>query len=242
MTTESKKRADERNKREQSSVNPPPAPLHPLDISVPPPPVDEDEQLEWDTALLILIPLRLGLNNFNENYREILARTFWLPQSVGVLGGRPRAARWFFGAYADGTSVLGLDPHTVQTAPQRTSDYDEAEAAKDKDGTYTAIDLSVDYMQSVHTSYPEVYPINRMDPSIALGFYCRDKKEFAEFELAVKQLKMNSSCPDLFTIVDKTPNYSTAAVGSMMDGDLDLGEDMPDDDGGDFDDDEYVLL
>mmetsp|Transcript_43860 Transcript_43860/g.105824 ORF Transcript_43860/g.105824 Transcript_43860/m.105824 type:complete len:499 (-) Transcript_43860:1196-2692(-) len=241
MTTESKKRAEERKKKEQSSVETP-TPLHPLDISVPAPPVDEDEQLEWDTALLILIPLRLGLNNFNETYREIFARSFWLPQSVGVLGGRPRAARWFFGAYADGTSVLGLDPHTVQTAPQRTSDYDEVEAANDKEGTYTAIDLSDDYMQSVHTSYPEVYPINRMDPSIALGFYCRDKKEFAEFELAVKQLKMNSSCPDLFTIVDKTPNYSSAGAEGMMDGDLDLGDDMPDDDGGDFDDDDYVLL
>lgn len=242
MTKESKKRAEERKKKQQSSVESP-APLHPLDMSVPQPPIDDDEQLEWDTALLMLIPLRLGLNNFNETYRDIFARTFWLPQSVGVLGGRPRGARWFFGAYADGTSVLGLDPHTVQTAPQRNAEYDEVKAANDKEGTYTGIDLSDDYMLSVHTSYPEVYPINRMDPSIALGFYCRNKKEFAEFEIALKQLKLNSSCPDLFMIVDKTPNYSSeAAVGNMMDGELDLEDDIPNS-GGDFDDDDdYVLL
>jgi len=54
------------------------------------------ERLEWDTGLLLLIPLRLGLQTgITEEYAKSLAYIFSLPQSVGVLGGRPRGARWY---------------------------------------------------------------------------------------------------------------------------------------------------
>jgi Peptidase family C54 len=51
-------------------------------------------QLEWDTGLLLLIPLRLGLNGINEDYIKSIAYSFSIPYSVGALGGRPRGARW----------------------------------------------------------------------------------------------------------------------------------------------------
>merc|ERR1712176_635149 len=48
-------------------------------------------QSEWDSSVLILIPLRLGLESFNEStYGTALAHTFSLPQSVGFVGGYPR--------------------------------------------------------------------------------------------------------------------------------------------------------
>ena len=99
--------AKKKNKQSEQEVV---EPLHPLDPVIP----ELDElnlgELEWDTSLLLLIPLRLGLDALNEEYVQSVAQTFSLPQSVGALGGRPRGARWFYGAYADGSKVLGKLP------------------------------------------------------------------------------------------------------------------------------------
>ena len=239
MTKDSKLRAEKREQDKESTNSS--TPLHPLDPSIPAPSLNEDENLEWDTALLLLVPLRLGLDKFNEDYSEVLARSFWLPQSVGILGGRPRGARWFFGAYADGTKVLGLDPHTIQSAPQRKELLGPAgDDTKEKNNT--VVDLSDEYMESVHTPYVDIFPISRMDPSIVLGFYCRDKKDFVELETALKLLKVNSSSPDLFTFADHAPDYAlSSAVNKMMLSDMDdMNGDAEAAD--DSDDDEYVLL
>ncbi len=82
-------------------------PLHPLDPAIPETPELDLKELEWDTSLLLLIPHRLGRDYVEEKYVKSVAQIFSLPQSVGILGGRPRGARWFYGAYADGSKVLG---------------------------------------------------------------------------------------------------------------------------------------
>jgi len=82
-------------------------PLHPLDPAIQEQPELDLADLEWDTSLLLLIPHRLGRDTLNEKYVTSIAQIFSLPQSVGILGGRPRGARWFYGAYADGSKVLG---------------------------------------------------------------------------------------------------------------------------------------
>jgi cysteine protease ATG4 len=228
MTQDSKQRAEERQRESEQATA---APLHPLDPSIPAPFSQEAEDLEWDTSLLLLVPLRLGLEKFNEDYADSVARSFWLPQSVGILGGRPRGARWFYGAYADGSKVLGLDPHTVQSAPQRRQQQQQQQS----------VDLSDDYMQSVHTTYPEVFPLTRMDPSLAIGFYCRDKKEFAALEASLQELKKQSSAPDLFTFADHSPDYLSSAMNEMMMlGSSELTEEG--DHAEESDEDEYVLL
>eukprot|EP00934_Nitzschia_sp_Nitz4_P004724 Nitzschia sp. Nitz4//scaffold19_size178191//2246//3799//NITZ4_001950-RA/size178191-processed-gene-0.43-mRNA-1//-1//CDS//3329540598//4714//frame0 len=223
MTRDSKKRAEERKRQKEECL---PSPLHPLDPAAASSPEVSMDSLEWDTSLLLLIPLRIGLDRFNEKYVQSVARSFWLPQSVGILGGRPRGARWFYGAYADGSKVLGLDPHTVQAAPKRNG--------------LKKVQLCDQYLESVHTNYPEVYDLKRMDPSFAVGFYCRDRRDFASLEASLEQLKMSPNHPDLFTIADKAPDYSSSALDDM------LGSSNFDDDGAaersDDDEDEYVLL
>ena len=94
-------------------------PLHPLDpvTNVPEESGPDLKNLEWDTSLLLLIPHRLGKDYFNEKYIKSVAHVFSLPQSVGILGGRPRGARWFYGAYADGSKVLGK----CDRSPRRVS-------------------------------------------------------------------------------------------------------------------------
>lgn len=222
MTRDSKKRAEERKQQTEAAL---PSPLHPLDPSAASSTSVNLQSLEWDTSMLLLVPLRLGLDKFNEDYVDSLARSFWLPQSVGILGGRPRGARWFYGAYADGSKVLGLDPHTVQAAPKRNG--------------LQKVQMSDDYLQSVHTGYPDVYQLSRMDPSLAIGFYCRDKKDFLALEMSLNELKKSSNSPDLFTFAESTPDYLSSAMNDMMES-ASFSEGGGKDDGSD--DEDYVLL
>jgi len=209
-------------------------PLHPLDPAIPEKAELDLKEIEWDTSLLLLIPHRLGRDYFNEKYAKSVAQIFGLPQSVGILGGRPRGARWFFGAYADGSKVLGLDPHTVQPAPGR----------RENTGTERnklTIDLTDEYLASVHTPYPDILDLNRMDPSISLGFYCRNRKEYIDLQKALTDPNIT---PQIVSFVDKVPNYiSSPSASDTMLNDLDI-DDCFDDPGEDelSDEDDYVLL
>jgi cysteine protease ATG4 len=230
MTKESKQRAEQRKRAEEETVKV--TSLHPLDPAVPEPSREESTPLEWDASLLLLIPLRLGLERFNPEYVNIVARTFSLPQSVGILGGRPRGARWFYGAYSDGSKVLGLDPHTVQLAPQISPN-----------GTGDFVHLSDDYVSSVHAQYPEAFDLFRVDPSIALGFYCRDRKDFESLEQSLKILNKNSSSPELVAFMDKAPDYlSSDAVNDMFELDDGFANSASQPDDADCDEEDYVLL
>jgi len=208
-------------------------PSHPLDPSIPESELDLKD-LEWDTSLLLLIPHRLGRDYFDEKYVKSVAQIFSLPHSVGILGGRPRGARWFYGAYADGSKVLGLDPHTVQLAPGRR---ENTGSERNK----LTIDLTNEYMASVHTPYPDILDLHRMDPSIAIGFYCRNRKEFIDLQ---KALTNPNTAPKVVSFVDKVPNYMMSpAVNDMMlnDPDIDDAFDDPVEDEL-SDEDDYVLL
>jgi cysteine protease ATG4 len=210
-------------------------PEHPLDS------VWDDELIEngskWETALLLLIPLRLGLKSFNQDYIKVVTHTFSLPQSVGVLGGRPRGARWFYGAAADASKIYGLDPHTVQNAPRKR-------AAQVNGKNSQVVELSDDYLRSVHTTFPEAFSLLKMDPSIALGFYCKSGDDMESVFSELLQWSIdNPGFPDLFTVADAAPDY--ANVSSAIDDMMLSGMDCSIMDGGDdrlSDEDEYVVL
>mmetsp|Transcript_23795 Transcript_23795/g.35099 ORF Transcript_23795/g.35099 Transcript_23795/m.35099 type:complete len:409 (-) Transcript_23795:309-1535(-) len=153
---------------------------HPLQITnaqYPPP-------TRWDTALLLILPLRLGLSSFDhKNYSTTLAHTFSLPQSLGFLGGSPRHALWFYAAKADGSTLYGLDPHTVQAAPSLSPSLSHH---------HRPIHLSDDYLRSVHTTKPAVMDVTKLDPSLALAFYCQDHADFTNLCTSLQNL--NDSC------------------------------------------------
>ena len=215
---------------------------HPLDPKHSQDEIPTSQQMEWDTALLLLIPLRLGLKSFNEEYSMALAHIFSLKQSVGVLGGRPRGARWFYGANSDGSKLFGLDPHTVQTAPHR-------QIVTTNVGTKVrVIAFTDDYLRSVHTKCPEEIPMSRMDPSMTLGFYCRDKADFKDLCSSIEKWKEEHvDMPQLFTVEDSVPDYTanvSSAMNEMMlddDGFADAFEDEVGQ-GNASDEDEYVML
>ncbi|KAL9187411.1 hypothetical protein ACHAXT_001514 [Thalassiosira profunda] len=128
-------------------LSPPNDPLldDPLRSTQPQNDTTPEERVEhWVSSLLLLLPLRLGIQSISaKDYGSTLAKMMSFPQSVGMLGGTPRHALWFYGADAvepppsDGGDKeengeegggeeenargwYGLDPHIVQTAPRGT--------------------------------------------------------------------------------------------------------------------------
>jgi cysteine protease ATG4 len=214
-------------------------------------PVETNEAAEipWDTSLLLMVPLRLGLKNFNAKaYGISLAHTFSFPQSVGFVGGSPRHALWFYGASSNGTKIYGLDPHTVQSAPYRKRSNNEK----------SGVSISDDYLRSVRCANPPAIDMNRIDPSLALAFYCRDRADFDDLCQSFADMKSDSfrkihgktknNMPELFSIADAIPDYNadvSSAMAEMMmssspSNDVADFEDETDDETDD--DDEYVML
>uniref|UniRef100_A0A3B3IMU9 Cysteine protease n=1 Tax=Oryzias latipes TaxID=8090 RepID=A0A3B3IMU9_ORYLA len=79
----------------------------------------EEETALWK-PLVLLIPLRLGLSDINEAYIDTLKQCFMLPQSLGVIGGKPNSAHYFIGYV--GEELIYLDPHTTQPAVEPSED------------------------------------------------------------------------------------------------------------------------
>lgn len=212
-----------------------------IDLADTSPVPQNGSKVAWDTSLLLLIPLRLGLKKFSTDYIGALAHMFSLPQSVGVLGGRPRGARWFVGAHTNEnnvTQIFGLDPHTVQTAPnKRLSTVNGI--------TKHVVELSDDYLQSVHTTFIETFSLDKLDPSVALGFYCRDHLDLENLLSSIQVWrKAHPTLPELFQVENVTPNYENDDMILMND---DINDVLVDDintaaKNDESDDDDYVLL
>lgn len=50
--------------------------------------------------LLLIIPLRLGLSEVNPIYISALKKSFEIPGTVGLVGGRPNQAHYFIGNFS----------------------------------------------------------------------------------------------------------------------------------------------
>jgi hypothetical protein len=102
-------------------------------------PPNSSTEKPWNCSLLVVVPLKLGVYNVSEAYREEVKKVLRHRNSVGILGGRPNHAIYFFGystptgargvgaGAADagavaGTQLLGLDPHTVYSTNHYTTE------------------------------------------------------------------------------------------------------------------------
>ncbi|KAG1704896.1 hypothetical protein DVH05_004924 [Phytophthora capsici] len=195
------------------------------------PPTTEDRS-DWSTALLILIPLRLGLDQVNECYVPAIQKTFAFPQSVGIIGGKKGHSVYFVGTQQDQLHLL--DPHDVHPAPEINAAFPTAT-----------------HLRTVHSSRPLVMNVTTIDPSLALGFLCETRADYEDFERRVRILHdevkaEGGMCP--FSVAARRPDYS-ASGGDLLMADCLSGDDMNEDElgggtGGDGEDDEddYVLL
>eukprot|EP00037_Helgoeca_nana_P019140 m.185652 g.185652 ORF g.185652 m.185652 type:complete len:417 (-) comp24740_c0_seq5:2460-3710(-) len=110
--------------------------------------------------IFIMIPLRLGVNNkLNKVYIAGLQDLFSHRECVGVVGGKPRHSMYFVGFQGD--EMIALDPHQCQPVVDPGS-------ASVSTATY-------------HCSAPRKVKFTSADPSIAIGFLCRNESEIEKF-------------------------------------------------------------
>ncbi|URE15646.1 hypothetical protein MUK42_12211 [Musa troglodytarum] len=167
-------------------------------------------QLNW-APILLLVPLVLGLEKINPRYIPLLWETFTFPQSLGILGGRPGASTYIVGIQDN--KALYLDPHEVQLAVDIKRD-----------------DLEAD-ISSYHCSTVRHVPLDMIDPSLAIGFYCRDKDDFEDLCSRASKLADKSNGAPLFTVAQNlqpakpVPYYDLLAVDTFTDTDDRVHED-----------------
>ncbi|KAK1309753.1 Cysteine protease ATG4B [Acorus calamus] len=138
-----------------------------------------DGQVAW-APLLLLIPLVLGLEKINPRYVPLLKETFTFPQSLGILGGKPGASTYIVGVQDN--NALYLDPHENQPVVEIARDNLEADTS-----TY-------------HCNVVRQLPLDTIDPSLAIGFYCRDRDDFERFCARASELADKSGGAPLFTV------------------------------------------
>lgn len=83
----------------------------------------------WNCGLMVIIPLKLGLDTVTDVYKEATKKALEHPHSVGIIGGRVNHAIYFVGhtdksggtgiIHSSGSSnsqLIGLDPHVVYSS------------------------------------------------------------------------------------------------------------------------------
>lgn len=121
---------------------------------------DDDVTAEFENGapLLILLPVRLGIQNINAIYHPSLLQLLSLKHSVGIAGGKPSSSYYFFGYQR--SDLLYLDPHNLQSV-------------SDDLGTY-------------HTKRCLTLPISELDPSMVIGILVNDADDYAAFKASVE--------------------------------------------------------
>jgi len=145
------------------------------------------------SPILIFIPLRLGLDSINSSlYGQDILNSISYPQSVGIIGGRPRTAYYFFGHSETTKELLALDPHTVR-----------------------AHSGSVDEADNICDSPLFIKSVDHLDPTMALGFLARTQVELDDL---IHRLSSSKLC----AIMRELPNMDFEFKGDLDNLDVDL--------------------
>lgn len=138
--------------------------------------------------LLLIIPLRLGLNEVNPIYIPGLKKCFEIEGSVGMIGGKPNQALYFIGYVGD--EALFLDPHTAQR-----SGSVGAKATSDE----------IEMDETFHQKFANRIEFKYIDPSLAICFLCRNRTEFDKLIQRFQTDLVQSGIQSLFEISKKRP-------------------------------------
>jgi cysteine protease ATG4 len=162
---------------------------------------------------LILVPLRLGLDSLNDIYFHSICETLQYPQSVGILGGKPRASYYFVG-YQD-NQLLYLDPHDIQPAVDMSAIPFPTEVCTRHCVDYhmqqllipICMPLSVSISisgalclvcvatnQTFHCSVLRKLPLAEMDPSMAFGFFCKTRQDYDDLFARAQRVCCTTLC------------------------------------------------
>jgi cysteine protease ATG4 len=135
-------------------------------------------------SVFILVPVRLGIEKLNPVYFRAICECLKMPQTVGIIGGKPKQSFYFVGFQED--YLIYLDPHIVHETVRPDRDFSN---------------------ETYHCRAPQKIHLSEVDPSLAVGFYCRDREDFEQFCVVVKQLEQETDF--LFSVVDEQPVYGS---------------------------------
>eukprot|EP01102_Stenamoeba_stenopodia_P010203 TRINITY_DN3049_c0_g1_i2.p1 TRINITY_DN3049_c0_g1~~TRINITY_DN3049_c0_g1_i2.p1 ORF type:complete len:500 (-),score=77.23 TRINITY_DN3049_c0_g1_i2:99-1598(-) len=155
--------------------------------------------------VIILIPVRLGVEKLNRLYIPTLKAFFSFPQSLGILGGKPDFSLYFVATQDD--NVFYLDPHLVH----ETVDVDRP-------------DFNT---ETFHCPIPQKMALADIDPSMAIGFLCKNRADFIDFCARIEKLNSASEGASVFEIEDYNREYKNE--NSSDDEDEGEAGDLPDD-------------
>ena len=149
---------------------------------------DSIEGKSWK-PLLILIPVTLGVTpSINPCYVPQILTVLSMPQSVGIIGGKPGSSVYVVGR--QGERILYLDPHTLK--PSHLDQDASYAAAKENEVIDSYFCDSIHHMLAA-----------KLDPSLALGFYCRSKAAFDNLYNRLERLNKKHPTTSLVSIAEE---------------------------------------
>lgn len=154
---------------------------------------------EWNKSVIIMIPVRLGVETIPDSYHNVITTLFQYPQSLGMAGGKPKSSLYFVGVQGD--SLFYLDPHVVfnkidmTTIPFDTSSYNPQQINNIK--------------------------ISQIDPSFAATFYCHDRNDFENFCTLSEKFQEDLNGEHIFAVTESrhNPDDSSSDVDISWPGD-----------------------
>jgi len=165
---------------------------------------------KWgEKAVLVLAGIRLGLDGVNPIYYESLKSIFAFPQSVGIAGGRPSSSYYFVGTQAN--SLYYLDPHFTRPAVPLRSSIAGSGFSGGAEGMHTSARDGIDAvvnaydpseLATFHCEKVKRMTISGMDPSMLLGFLCKNEEDWLDLVRRVDELPHK-----IFSIQDEPPRW-----------------------------------
>jgi len=135
---------------------------------------------------------------------------YTFPQSVGIAGGRPSSSYYFIGSQAD--NLIYLDSHRAQPAiplrfpPSASTDFHWRKAFNgsrlDPAQEHYVSAYNATELDTFHCDRVRKMPLSGLDPSMLLGFLCKDEKDWIDFQERVDQLPHA-----IFSIQDEPPKW-----------------------------------
>ncbi|GAM24913.1 hypothetical protein SAMD00019534_080880 [Acytostelium subglobosum LB1] len=136
---------------------------------------------QWK-SIIIMVPIKLGVDRLNDIYFGQIKAMLQMPQSLGIIGGKPKQSFYFVGHQDD--NLIYLDPHFVHE--HSTPDQQN-------------------FIDSYHNCIPQKMSLSQLDPSMAIGFYCRTQSDFEDLCSRISAVESHGS--PMISIGEISPDY-----------------------------------
>lgn len=122
--------------------------------------------------ILILLPMRFGIDYFNPIYTDLIAGTLEMPQSVGIVGGKPGRSFYIVG-HQEKQELFYLDPHVTRDLP--SSSFEQCMISRE-----------------FHTNQVLSMSPTELDPTVMFGFFIANDSDLEDFISVLTRLNLRT--------------------------------------------------